>query len=131
MELNDLNENYKNVIKEKERLKHNLQIFIDENKAAAKHIQMIENSLQNYEQNAENLMKEKDSLINQLENAQKYNDKLSDELARTKAQIETLTQNQMSYQQNSKIDNDININNQTYINALNKQIARLQMEKKI
>ena len=130
MELNDLNENYKNVIKEKERLKQNLQIFIDENKAAAKHIKMIENSLQNYEQNAENLMKEKDSLINQLENAQKYNDKLSDELALTKAQIETLTQNQMSYQQNSKIDNDININNQTYINALNKQIARLQMEKK-
>ena len=78
----------------------------------------------------QNIMKEKDSLINQLENAQKYNDKLSDELALTKAQIETLTQNQMSYQQNSKIDNDININNQTYINALNKQIARLQMEKK-
>ena len=38
MELNDLTENYKNVIKEKERLKQNLQLFIDENKAAAQHI---------------------------------------------------------------------------------------------
>jgi chromosome segregation ATPase len=38
MELNDLTENYKNVIKEKERLKQNLQLFIDENKAAALHI---------------------------------------------------------------------------------------------
>ena len=31
----------------------------------------------------------------------------------------------MGYQQKNRIDNAININNQTYINILNKQIERL------
>ena len=88
MELNDLNTNYKNVLLENERLKQNLKIFVDENKAAAQHIKMIESSLMNYQQNAQNVIKEKDSLINQIETLQKYNTQLTDELTRTKATLD-------------------------------------------
>ena len=49
---------------------------------------MIESSLMNYQQNAQNVIKEKDSLINQIETLQKYNTQLTDELTRTKATLD-------------------------------------------
>ena len=104
-------------------------MFVDENRAAAQHIKMIESTLVNYQQNAKNVIKEKDNLVNQIEQLQKYNSKLSDELTRAKAQVDMLNAMQMNYKQNSRMDGDINKSNENYINTLNKQIAKLQNEK--
>jgi chromosome segregation ATPase len=131
LELNDLAENYRNAVQENDRLKKNLQMFVDENRAAAQHIKMIESTLVNYQQNAKNVIKEKDNLVNQIEQLQKYNSKLSDELTRAKAQVDTFSAMQKSYKQNSRMDGDINKSNENYINTLNKQIAKLQNEKNV
>ena len=128
MGLNDLNENYRNDIKEKERLKQNLQIFIDENRAAAEHIKKIENNLENYQKNAQNIIQDKDYLVNQLEKSEKKNQELSEQVARYKAQITALNLQNKSIPQN--IDQSVNISDKNFINALNKQIARLQSDKK-
>ena len=53
---------------------------------------MIETTLINYQQNAQNVIKEKDSLINQIETLQKYNTQLTNELTRTKATLDLRNQ---------------------------------------
>jgi chromosome segregation ATPase len=132
MELNDLTENYKNVIKEKERLKQNLQLFIDENKAAALHIKKIEKNLENYQKNAQNIMQDKDYLNEELNKSQKINQDLNDQLLRLKAQLSAAHLQKKNLQDKDKksLENDINISNENFINALNKQIARLKSDNK-
>ena len=41
IEINELNKNYNSVVKEKEKLQKNLQLFFDENKTAAEHIKKL------------------------------------------------------------------------------------------
>ena len=132
MELNDLTENYKNVIKEKERLKQNLQLFIDENKAAALHIKKIEKNLENYQKNAQNIMQDKDYLNEELNKSQKMNQDLNEQLLRLKAQLSAAHLHKKSMEDKDKknLENDINISNENFINALNKQIARLKSDNK-
>lgn len=130
IDLNDMSENYKTVIKENERLKQNLQLFVDENKAAAKHITMLEANLTNYQLNTQTIMKEKEGLVAQLENLERYNSQLTDEITRTKGKVDMMSMSQKCLKQNSLMEKDININYENYINALNKQIARLENDKK-
>ena len=43
-------------------MKQNLQIFVDENKAAAEHIKKIESNLNNYEINTQKLIRDKNDM---------------------------------------------------------------------
>ena len=53
---------------------------------------MIETTLINYHQNEQNVLNEKDSLINQIETLQKYNTQLTNELTRTKSTLDLRNQ---------------------------------------
>jgi hypothetical protein len=147
IEIDELNKNYNNVIKEKEKLKQNLQIFVDENKAAAEHIKKIENNLNNYEINTQKLIKDKNDLINKLNESTKKEESLSLEVSRLKEMLDKknseliktslLNANNIININNNhnNINNSVMMNNNVLsdneiINLLNQKISRISCDNK-
>ena len=110
IEIDELNKNCNNIIKEKEKLKQNLQIFIDENKAAAEHIKKIESNLNNYEINTQKLIKDKNDLINKLNESTKKEESLSLEISQLKEMIDKKN-SESTKSSLLNANNIININN--------------------
>ena len=147
IEIDELNKNYNNVIKEKEKLKQNLQIFVDENKAAAEHIKKIENNLNNYEINTQKLIKDKNDLINKLNESTKKEESLSIEISQLKELLDKknseLIKNSLMNtnhiininNNNNNINNSVMMNNNLVsdneiINLLNQKINRISCDNK-
>ena len=147
IEINELNKNYNNIIKEKEKLKQNLQIFMDENKAAAEHIKKIENNLNNYEINTQKLIKDKNDLINKLNESTKKEECLSCEISHLKDLLDQKntelikssllnTNNIININNNhNNINNSVMMNNNMIsdnemINLLNQKISRISCDNK-
>ena len=147
IEIDELNKNYNNVIKEKEKLKQNLQIFVDENKAAAEHIKKIESNLNNYEINTQKLIKDKNDLINKLNESTKKEESLSLEVSQLKEMLDKknseiiktslLNANNIININNNhnNINNSVMMNNNVVsdndiINLLNQKISRISCDNK-
>ena len=75
-------------------------------------------------------MQDKDYLIEELKKSKKSNQDLNDQLTRLKAQLSAMHIQQKSINNKKSVENDINISNENFINALNKQIARLKSDNK-
>ena len=92
-----------------------MQLFIDENKAAAQHIKKIKNKLENYQKNAQNIIQDKDYLVEELNKSNKINQDLNDQLIRLKAQLSAMHIQQKSLNDKKNEDNDINISNDVLV----------------
>ena len=75
-------------------------------------------------------MQDKDHLAEELNKSNKTIQDLNDQLVLLKTQLSAMHLQQKSSSDKKSIDNDINISNENFINALNKQIARLKSDNK-
>ena len=73
IDLKDLNEYNQKIRKERNGLQKNLQVFVDENKAASEHIRILENDLNEFNNKNQGLKV-------QIENLEKYNEELQKQI---------------------------------------------------
>ena len=124
-----------------------MQIFVDENKAAAEHIKKIESNLNNYEINTQKLIRDKNDLINKLNESTKKEESLSLEVSQLKEmldkknseliKISLLNANNIININNNhnNINNSVMMNNNVLsdneiINLLNQKISRISCDNK-
>lgn len=128
-EIKSVSSKLNKVLKDKMRLKDNLQLFINENKEAANHIKRLEKRL---------------STVNSLEQEKiqlcQYNEQLIDEVEHLKNEVSNLEkelrkskQREMDVQKEMKEEFDINEENvknkyENYISNLNEQINQLETQ---
>lgn len=130
LDMSELFNSYKDACKENERLKKNLQIFIDENKEAFNHIRSLENNLSNAMNNIQQAMLEKDGLLKKIEVMEAFESEMGQEIERLREKLESKISNEDKLKRNIELDQEINLNYENHSLKLQKQIAKLENEKK-
>ncbi len=130
LDMSELYNSYKEACKENERLKKNLQIFIDENKEAFNHIRNIENNLSNAMNNIQQQIIEKESMIKKIEMMEIFENEQNSEIERLRGKLENKISNEDRLKKNLELDQEINLNYENHNLKLQKQIAKLENEKK-
>ena len=129
LDMNDLYHNYKEVCKENERLKANLQIFIDENKEAFNYIQNMEKTLTNFQNSINSTQNEKNEFIKKIEILEQYNNQLTEEINRLNDSLRDKDSKTDYLQMNVHVDKEIAKNYETQQIEYQKQISGLKSEK--
>lgn len=130
LDMSELFNSYKDACKENERLKKNLQIFIDENKEAFNHIRNIESNLSNAMNNIQQGIIEKESLLKKIEMMEVFESELNMEIQRLREKLENKISNEDKLKRNLELDQEINLNYENHNLKLLKQISKLENEKK-
>jgi len=130
LDMNDLFNSYKDACKENERLKKNLQIFLDENKQAFNHIRSLESNLSNAMNNIQQSIIEKESLLKKIEMMEAFESELSLEIDRLREKLESKISTEDKLKRNIELDQEINMNYENHNLKLQKQIVKMENEKK-
>lgn len=129
LDKNDLFKNYKEACKDNERLKANLQIFIDENKEAFSYIQGLEKTLGNFQNSLNSCQNEKNELLKKTEILEQYNNQLSDEINRLNDNLKERDTNTDYMKRNLYADKEVAKNYESQLIESQKQISSLKSEK--
>ena len=126
----ELFNSYKDACKENERLKKNLQIFIEENKEAFNHIKNIESNLSSAMNNIQSQIIEKETLMKKIEMMEIYNNEQNIEIERLRKRVENKISNEEKLKKNMELEQEINMDFENHTLKLQKEIAKLDNEKK-
>jgi len=130
LDMSELFNSYKEACKENERLKKNLQIFIDENKEAFNHIRNLENNLSNAMNNIQQNIMEKETLVKKIEMMEIFENEQNMEIERLREKLDNKITSEDKLKRNIELDQEINLNYENHNLKLQKQIAKLESEKK-
>jgi N-terminal acetyltransferase B complex non-catalytic subunit len=129
IDMKDLVQNYKEACKENERLKANLQLFIDENKEAYNYIQNVEKTLNNYQNSLNSCQLEKNDLLKKAEILEQYNNQLTEEINRLSDNLRDRDTKAEYLKMNVNADKEIAKNYEQQQIDSQKQISSLKAEK--
>jgi chromosome segregation ATPase len=130
MEYNEMVNTYKDMCKENERLNRNLKIFVDENRECANYIKQLETTLNNCQHNMSTSQIEKDNLNKRIEFLEKYNNELTKQIQNLRDELYTKDTNTEYLLRNVEVDREVNLNYESHIMTLQKQVAKLEGEKR-
>lgn len=130
LDTGELFNSYKDVCKENERLKKNLQIFIEENKEAFNHIKNIENNLSSAMNNIQTQIIEKETLSKKIEMMEVYHNEQNLEIERLRERVENKISTEEKLKKNVELEQEINMDFENHTLKLQKEIAKLENEKK-
>lgn len=130
LDTGELFTSYKEVCKENERLKKNLQIFIEENKEAFNHIKNIEGNLSSAMNNIQKQIIEKETLLKKIEMMEIYHNEQNLEIEKLRERIENKKSNEVKLKKNMELEQEINMDFENHTLKLQKEIAKLENEKK-
>lgn len=128
LEFSELFNAFKEAEKENERLKKNLQIFINENKEAFNYIKQLENNLSNSMTTIQQNLIEKDSLLKKLEMMENFEHQQNEEIERLREKLENKISNEDKLKRNIELDQEINMNYENHTIQLQRKISELESE---
>jgi chromosome segregation ATPase len=130
LEVNELRAQLNEIRKECDRGKHNLKIFVDENRECANYIKQLETTLNNCQHNIQTQMVEKEGLVKRIEFLEKYNNELTKQIQNLRDELYQKDTNTEYLLRNVEVDREVNLNYETHIMGLQKQVAKLEGDKK-
>jgi centrosomal protein CEP135 len=129
MENNDIVNNYKELVKENERVKQNLKMFVDENRECAKYIKEMETVVNNYKHNSSSSTIERNNLTQRIEFLEKYNNELTKQIQNLRDELYQKDTNTEYLLRNVEVDREVNLNYESHIMKLQKQVAKVEGDK--
>jgi chromosome segregation ATPase len=127
-DITSLTNDYSKLSSDKSRLKSNLQLFVEENKEAAKHIQHLEKSISISENKIQKLSLTNKELLARLDNLTLYNNELAEQIENMKLEQQQTNEQLIQAKNEIKIEKDVNDKNNNYLTKLNSQLALYENE---
>lgn len=125
----DLTQHYQKALIENTKTKKKLDLFVEENKAAAEHIAILANKSNEYEAYIKKVNDEIDNLNKKIESLDNYSNSVNNENLKLKEMLKKFNVDLKDMNNNMNVNKEINLNYENHILELKKRINKIEIDK--